>query len=96
MRCPHCAAEFVPHRGQGTSAAAIKPMKLSGLRLRVYEYLRRHPDGLTDEELIEKSGVNPNTMRPRRVELYAMGKIKDSGVRRQTRSGSEAVVWVAL
>lgn len=49
----------------------------------------------TDEELIDRTGLSPNTLRPRRRELQLKGLIRDSGSTRQTRSGRSAVLWEA-
>ena len=49
--------------------------------------------GSTDEELQDLLRLNPSTQRPRRVELVEGGWIEDSGRRRRTRSGRDAVVW---
>lgn len=51
--------------------------------------------GATDEEMQQALGIDPNTQRPRRVELHEGGMIADSNKRRPTRSGRGAVVWVA-
>lgn len=50
--------------------------------------------GATDEELQSALRMSGNTERPRRVELMDAHLIKDSGRRRQTLSGEQAVVWV--
>lgn len=46
----------------------------------------------TDDELINQFGTQ--SVRPRRIYLTAMGKLRDSGTTRKTRSGRAAVVWV--
>ena len=46
----------------------------------------------TDEELADRLAMNPNTVRPRRVELAKAGLIKEIGTR-PTKSGRKAVVW---
>lgn len=51
--------------------------------------------GLTDEEMQDRTGMNPSTQRPRRVELVDSGQVRDSGRRRACRSGRLAVVWEA-
>ena len=51
--------------------------------------------GMTDEEMQEHLFLNPSTQRPRRIELVQAGLVKDSGRTRRTRSGRQAVVWVA-
>lgn len=48
--------------------------------------------GLTDLELIEAMGTQ--SARPRRIFLVKIGKMRDSGSTRKTRSGRRAVVWV--
>lgn len=51
--------------------------------------------GATDEEVQDATDMNPNTQRPRRIELVIAGLVEDSGQTRKTRSGTQAVVWVA-
>lgn len=51
-------------------------------------------DGLCDHEVQERLGMNPSSVRPRRGELVDGGWVEDSGVRRPTPSGAEAVAWV--
>lgn len=51
--------------------------------------------GITDETISSMTGMPLNTVRPRRVELVQMGLVKDSGLRRATRSRRAAVLWVA-
>jgi hypothetical protein len=50
-------------------------------------------DGATDEELVLRTGLAANTVRPRRVELVAMQLLRDSGSRRPGVSGRTATVW---
>jgi predicted ArsR family transcriptional regulator len=71
------------------AAAAIKP---GTLRAQVLELIQRHPEGLTDEEGTELSGLNPSTYRPRRVELATMNLIEAVGTAK-TKSGRQAQVW---
>ena len=47
----------------------------------------------TDEELQADLAMSGNTERPRRVELVEGGWIEDSGERRKTRAGDDAIVW---
>lgn len=61
-------------------------------RRRVYELLFSY-GGLTDEEIQEALRMNPSTERPRRIELVELLLVRDSGLRRKTRSGRSAVVW---
>jgi hypothetical protein len=65
------------------------------LHSRVLAYLSSAQAGATDEELMDGTGIAPNTLRPRRLELQAMGRVEDSGMKRPIKSGRKAVVWVA-
>jgi len=65
------------------------------LHSRVLAYLRDPQAGATDEELMDGTGIAPNTLRPRRRELQIMGRVKNSGATRPTKSGRKAVVWIA-
>jgi hypothetical protein len=49
--------------------------------------------GLTDVEIQRATGINPNSARPRRVELVDGGWLADSGVTRE-HFGREHTVWV--
>lgn len=79
-----------------TSQAAAKSITphLGPLHRAVLGLLGEHPDGLTDEEMMDLLDLGGNTVRPRRRELQLMGRIKDSGRVRPTKSGRDAVVWV--
>lgn len=52
-------------------------------------------DALTDEEIQEALSMNPDTERPRRVELAADGLVVADG-EGVTRSGRRAVRWRAV
>ena len=49
--------------------------------------------GLCDHEVQDLLGLNPSSVRPRRGELVDAGWVEDSGLRRCTPSGVEAVAW---
>jgi hypothetical protein len=62
----------------------------------VLDYLRAcGAKGSTDEEGITGTGLNRNTYPPRRTELSQLGVVVDSGLRRETESGKDAIVWVS-
>lgn len=89
------------HHGPDTGApeteraAAILTMPRTGTaRIKVLAAIAGASDGYTDDELQVALAMNPSTQRPRRVELVEQGWIEDSGRRRKTRGGSQAVVWV--
>jgi hypothetical protein len=86
-----------PSNGTITSAAAadsLRPATLNGMQRRVLELLGAWPQGLTDEEMQHKLGMNPSTQRPRRIELARRGLVVEAGTR-QTASGRMATVWQA-
>jgi predicted transcriptional regulator len=89
-------APYQVHSDTSKAAATEARSKTMLIRAQVLSYLRtRGSIGCTDEEMQELLGLPQNTQRPRRVELFQRGLIIDSGVRRKTKSGRTAVVWVA-
>lgn len=77
------------------AAIAIEPNS-EALLWQVSRYIRScGDDGCTDEEGYTALDMNPSTYRPRRIDLYDMGRVKDSGRRRRTKAGRQAVVWVS-
>lgn len=50
--------------------------------------------GATDEEIADALDMTGSTERPRRVTLVRRGLLVDSTIRRLTRSGRLAVVWM--
>lgn len=88
-----------PHVHQDTSvAAAISILEhAENLRARIYRFIKRTDrHGATDDELEIASSQRHQTVSARRRELVLMNAIEDSGQRRQTRSGRNAIVWVAM
>jgi hypothetical protein len=53
------------------------------------------PLGSTDEEGARALGMRMQTYTPRRGELVRDGRVRDSGIRRRTKAGRWAIVWVA-
>lgn len=83
--------------GETSHDAADKITSISGRQRRlVFELIAASECGMTDEEMQLQSGLSPSSQRPRRVELVEGGHIVDSGARRKTKSGREAVVWVRV
>jgi hypothetical protein len=85
-------------RHSATSMAAAEKIrgKCGPLHNRLLDALRASSEGLTDDEMQAALDMNPSTQRPRRIELLSMGKIRDSGTTRPTRTGRAAAVWVAV
>ena len=84
-------APYQAHSGTSREAASSMKGKSARLREQVLLELRRQP--ATDEELANITSLSGNTCRPRRVELVELGLVEDSGLRRKTASGRNAVVW---
>ena len=82
------------HSTNSNAAAENSAPHIGSLHSRVLSYLCQAQAGATDEELMDGTGIAPNTLRPRRRELQIMGRVKDSGATRPTKSGRKAVVWV--
>lgn len=91
-----------PHNNTPTSqkaAAAIVP-ESQRLRRQVLEFIRqRGPAGATDEEIQMGLSMNPNTERPRRIELEQSGhilRLMNNGVEvtRLTKSLRKAAIFV--
>lgn len=85
--------------GSATSAAAAASVARPARTVRelVLAHVRRcGAHGCTDEEL-DAALEQPRTVRPRRCELLAQGKVRDSGRRRPSlQSGRQMTVWVAV
>lgn len=84
--------------GSMTSAQAadsLGPQTLTALQRRVLELLQATREGLTDEEMQRRLGMNPSTQRPRRIELARRGMVVEAGTRK-TSSGRNASVWRAI
>jgi hypothetical protein len=85
-----------------TSKAAARSVTCTSGRARVFAFLKqRGQHGSTDEEVAAELGrpgrpTDCSTLRARRVELVAAGDVRDSGRRRPTVSGADAVVWVVV
>ena len=93
------SAPYQPHSDTSRAAAASQPRADLAARQRqvlaaiAVGWASGRP-GMTDEEITTRTGLAPNSVRPRRVELVARGLVKDSGMRRPTVSGRQATVWV--
>jgi len=91
------ARPYVPYQpASETSEAAADALPddcVRTLREQVYRCIRDSGDGMTDDDIQAALGLDGSTERPRRVELLHLHRIVDSGARRATRSGRQAVVW---
>jgi predicted HTH transcriptional regulator len=64
-------------------------------RHRIWSLMRENA-GLTADEVNEATGISPNTINPTIRGLVLDNWLEDSGQRRVTRSGNEAIVWVPV
>lgn len=83
------------NRGNAMSKAAAESIERDTPRLRrlVREEIAA-TDGLTCDEVEERLNLRHQTASARVHELMESGQIRDSGMRRKTRSGRTATVWV--
>jgi hypothetical protein len=84
---------FQAHSATSREAADSKRGTAKSDKSRVFGLLSGKLAGLTDEEMQRSLQMNPNTQRPRRIELMMEGKIRNSGKTRKTSSGRPAVIW---
>ncbi len=77
------------------SQLAFQSIDTSDMRRRILAYFTLCKTlGFTDDELEEVMNLRHQTLSARRRELVLQCRIKDSGLRRKTRSGRTATVWV--
>jgi hypothetical protein len=86
-------APFQPHSETSREAARSIAKQIGPLHQKIIAYLTEHRDGATDEAMFDALGMNPSTLRPRRIELVRAGRVKDSGRYALTKSLSKATVW---
>ena len=79
------------------AAASVDARSIEGI---VVGILRRHEvqfhEGLTTEEIAQKSGLSLVTVSPRMRPLASKNLVADSGLRRKNESGRNAIVWRAV
>ena len=84
-------------RKAGTSskaaAAAAESARLGNTHRKIWTALRFKPR--TPDEIARDTGMVLNTVRARCTDLKNTGWIEDTGERRETDAGREAIVWRA-
>jgi len=75
------------------AAASILPVTGNG-RILVLNAIDLLPNGATIEEIVSYTGLKIQTVCARRKKLEEMGLVIDSGEKRKTSSGRNAIVWV--
>ena len=86
-------------RGSSTSKAAAKAVepRIGTDRARVLDCIKScGARGATDDDVQAALGMDGSTQRPRRVSLAEAGLVQRFGIKRLTRKGSLADVWVAV
>lgn len=83
---------YVRHSEPSKEAAVAIREPKGKLLMQVFDVIAAS-DGLTDQEIERETGLGGSTVRPRRRELECAGLVRDSGKRRKTESGRQAVVW---
>lgn len=86
-----------PHVDTDTSLNAAEEIRGSAgiLREKVFNLIAaRGPYGCTDDEVEVLLGMRHQTVSARRRELVLANRVIDSGIRRTTRSGRTAIVWL--
>lgn len=85
----------IPSNGVATSDAAAASIVKDVARLKaiVLDAIKRE-GGLTCDEVEIVTGLRHQTASARVYDLKKVGRIVDSGTRKKTRSGRDAIVWV--
>jgi hypothetical protein len=98
------AEPIPPHaRGSRTSLAAARHQRTTtGERITVSETNRRlvlaalldsGERGATDEDIRTATGLDLNTVRPRRLELVRQGYARETALTRSSDKGHDMTVW---
>jgi predicted HTH transcriptional regulator len=75
------------------AAEEMRKSKANRLEQLVIRALKESPFGLTNHELVDRTGVNWTTITPRVRPLVNKGMVVDSGERRAGDSGVRCIVW---
>jgi hypothetical protein len=87
-------ATTVAGRHHNSREAARRALGRSGTqRVKIYELVRAHPEGLTADDVQRLTSFPVNSVNPRVNELVNDGYLVDTGRRRETRYGVLATVW---
>lgn len=88
--------KFIKHSPESQDAAEAAAPIAGTKRHAVLAFIAAQGlTGATDDEIQIGLGMNPSTERPRRIELYEGRFIVKLHATRPTRSGKQAVVWLA-
>ena len=76
--------------------AALRAYPRTGSQRHRIWSLMTSQEGLTADEVNELTGISPNTINPTIRGLVLDGWLQDTGIRRTTRAGNEAIVWMPI
>lgn len=82
----------------GTSHAAAESVRgedATRMEIKVLNAIRSSPQGMTNHEIVESTGLTWNTASPRVRPLVRKGWIADSGERRVGPTNRKCIVWKA-
>ena len=85
-------APSVPRPTSEDAADAQGKTKRAIDRITILRALAWQSEGLTRDQIAEDTGISPNTVRPRIVELVVLGLVSDTRIKRLTQTGSPAAV----
>lgn len=95
--CGWCRAGEAPtlvrKNAMDTSVKAANVGSQKGNKQRIYTLLYDHPDGLTDMEIEDITGLTHQSASAARRSLVVAGLAEDSGKRRKNSRGNDAAVW---
>lgn len=84
---------YIAHSPTSRAAAESMRGKSNGLRAKVLEFIKANGP-VTDAQIIAALG-NPNSIRPRRVELVELKQVHQAGTVLQANN-RRAATWVAI
>jgi DNA-binding NarL/FixJ family response regulator len=85
-------APSVPRETSESAADGQGKSKRATDRTTILRTLAWQHDGLTRDQIADETGISPNTVRPRIVELITLGLVSDSRITRLTQTGRPAAV----
>lgn len=85
-------APSVPRPTSEIAADAQGKTKRAVDRVTILRTLAWQSEGLTRDEIADETGISPNTVRPRIVELVTLEYVSDTRIKRLTQTGSPAAV----
>lgn len=79
--------------GPARDAAEAQVHRVEEIRAMILDVLRASVTPLSADEIAKEIGVDFMSVRPRVSELHKMGRVRDSGQRRHSRTGRSATGW---